>query len=111
MPMKKSVRIIKKIRDEDGQWRFVSLRHAGARYVWDKRPGHYFVEWWEGKHRRRESAGITPSEAMEAHRATIDVEGCAVQLLLRLFPQMVRSNGHRGRCGRLLSPRPIHCGT
>jgi hypothetical protein len=47
MPIKKSVRIIKKIRDEDGQWRFVSLRHAGARYVWDKRPGHYFVEWWE----------------------------------------------------------------
>jgi len=40
MPIKKSVRIIKKIRDEDGQWRFVSLRHAGARYVWDKRPGH-----------------------------------------------------------------------
>jgi hypothetical protein len=68
MPIKKSVRIIKKIRDEDGQWRFVSLRHAGARYVWDKRPGHYFVEWWEGKQRRRESAGITPSEAMEAQR-------------------------------------------
>ncbi len=68
MPIKKSVRIIKKIRDEDGQWRFVSLRHAGARYVWDKRPGHYFVEWWEGKQRKRESAGITPSEAMEAQR-------------------------------------------
>jgi integrase len=68
MPIKKSVRIIKKVRDEDGQWRFISLRHAGARYVWDKRPGHYFVEWWEGKQRRRESAGITPSEAMEAQR-------------------------------------------
>jgi integrase len=68
MPIKKSVRIIKKVRDEDGQWRFVSLRHAGTRYVWDKRPGHYFVEWWEGKQRRRESAGITPSEAMEAQR-------------------------------------------
>jgi hypothetical protein len=26
MPMKKSARIIKKVRDEDGQWRFVSLR-------------------------------------------------------------------------------------
>jgi len=59
MPIKKSVRIIKKIRDEDGQWRFVSLPHAGARYVWDKRPGRYFVEWWEGKQRKRESAGIT----------------------------------------------------
>jgi hypothetical protein len=39
MPMKKSVRIVKKVHDENGQWRFVSLRHAGARYVWDKRPG------------------------------------------------------------------------
>jgi integrase len=68
MPIKKSVRIIKKVRDEDGQWRFVSLPHAGARYVWDKRPGHYFVEWWEGKQRKRESAGSTPSEAMEAQR-------------------------------------------
>jgi len=68
MPIKKSVRIIKKVHDEDGQWRFISLQHAGARYVWDKRPGHYFVEWWEGKQRKRESAGITPSEATEAQR-------------------------------------------
>jgi hypothetical protein len=68
MPIKKSVRIIKKVRDDDGKWRFVSLRHAGARYVWDKRPGHYFLEWWEGKQRKRESAGVTPSEAMEAQR-------------------------------------------
>jgi hypothetical protein len=30
MPIKKSVRTIKKIRDEDGPWRFISLRHAGA---------------------------------------------------------------------------------
>ena len=68
MPVKKAVRIIKKIREESGQWRFVSLRHAGARYAWDKRPGHYFVEWWEGSRRRRQVAGQTPSEAMEAQR-------------------------------------------
>ncbi|MGD0801589.1 MAG: hypothetical protein ABR906_09755 [Terracidiphilus sp.] len=49
MPIKKSVRIIKKVRDEDGQRRFVSLHHVGARYVWDKRPGHYLVEWWEAE--------------------------------------------------------------
>ena len=47
---------------------FVSLKKAGARYAWDKRPGHYFIEWWEGRHRRREVAGQTPSEAMEARR-------------------------------------------
>jgi integrase/recombinase XerD len=68
LPVKKAVRIIKKVRDESGRWCFISLRHAGARYAWDKRPGHYFVEWWEGRKRRRESAGVTPSEAMEAQR-------------------------------------------
>ena len=68
MPVKKAVRIIKKIREESGTWRFVSLRHAGARYAWDKRPGHYYVEWWEGSRRRRQVAGQTPSEAMEAQR-------------------------------------------
>jgi len=65
---KKSVRIIKKVRESSGVWRFISLKRAGARYAWDKRPGHYFVEWWEGKRRRRELAGQTPSEAMEAQR-------------------------------------------
>jgi integrase len=68
MPVKKAVRIIKKIREDSGTWRFVSLRHAGTRYAWDKRPGHYFVEWWEGSRRRRQVAGQTPSEAMEAQR-------------------------------------------
>jgi integrase/recombinase XerD len=38
------------------------------RYVWDKRPGYYFIEWWEGKKRRRERAGETPSEVIEAQR-------------------------------------------
>lgn len=38
------------------------------RYVWDKRPGYFFVEWWEGRKRRREVAGRTPSEAAEAQR-------------------------------------------
>jgi len=65
---KKSVRIIKKVRHADGAWKFVSLKKAGARYAWDDRPGHYFVEWWEGRKRRREQAGQTPSEAMEAQR-------------------------------------------
>ncbi len=68
MIRKKSVRIIKKVREASGVWRFVSLKRAGARYAWDRRPGHYFIEWWEGCHRRREVAGQTPSEAMEARR-------------------------------------------
>jgi integrase/recombinase XerD len=65
---KKHIRIVKKIRSEDGVWRFVSLKRAGSRYIWDHRPGYYFLDWREGKRRCRELAGSTPSEATEAQR-------------------------------------------
>jgi integrase family protein with SAM-like domain len=65
---KKRVRIIKKVRVESGVWKFISLEKIGDRYLWDKRPGYYFIEWWEGKKRLREVAGQTPSEAIEAQR-------------------------------------------
>jgi integrase len=64
----KRVRIIKKIRESSGVWRFIALKRAGNRYAWDDRPGCYFVEWWEGVKRRRQVAGQTPSEAAEAQR-------------------------------------------
>jgi integrase len=64
----KRIRIIKKIRESSGVWRFISLKKAGNRYLWDSRPGYYFVEWWEGRKRRRQLAGQTPSEAAEAQR-------------------------------------------
>lgn len=65
---KKRVRIIKKVRIAAGVWRFVSLDRVGGRYVWDRQPGHYFLEWWEGRKRRRELAGETPNQALEAQR-------------------------------------------
>jgi hypothetical protein len=68
MAFKKRVRIIKKIRPKAGEWKFISLRKIGNRYVWDKRPGYFFVEWWIGPKRFREIAGTTPSEAKEAQR-------------------------------------------
>ncbi len=68
MASAKRVRIIKKVREASGVWRFVSLKKAGTRYVWDSRPGYYFVEWWEGRKRRRQLAGQTPSDAMEIQR-------------------------------------------
>ncbi len=64
----KRVRIIKKIRFTGGIWKFISLDRIGTRYVWDKQPGYYFLEWWEGKKRRRERAGDTPSQALESQR-------------------------------------------
>ena len=68
MAFKKSVRIIKKIREAPGLWRFVSLDRVKGRYIWDKRPGYYFIEWWEGKKRKRTLAGLTPTEAIDAQR-------------------------------------------
>jgi hypothetical protein len=64
----KSVRIVQKIKGEDGVWRFVTIRKSGVRYVWGDRPGTFFLEWWEGTKRRRESIGTSPSEALEARR-------------------------------------------
>ena len=68
MRSKKRVRVIKKIRVSSGVWRFISLKKNRNRYVWDDRPGTYFLEWWEGKKRLRKVAGQTPSEVQEAQR-------------------------------------------
>src|SRR5438046_5391894 len=68
MALKKRIRIIKKIRVNAGVWKFISLKRIGNRYVWDKRDGYFFIEWWEGQRRKRELAGQTPSEATEAQR-------------------------------------------
>ncbi len=68
MRSKKRVRIIKKIRVSSGVWRFISLKKNRNRYVWDDRPGTYFLEWWEGKKRCRQVAGQTPAEVQEAQR-------------------------------------------
>ncbi|SRR6266567_3898898 len=65
---RKRMRIMKEVRIKSGLWKFISLDRIGNRYVWDKRPGYYFLEWWESKRRRRERAGQTPNEALEAQR-------------------------------------------
>jgi integrase/recombinase XerD len=67
MPILKRVRVIKKIQ-QDGARRFVSLKRTGKRYVWDPRPGTYYLEWWNGRQRLREVAGDTPSQAIAAQR-------------------------------------------
>lgn len=66
MTARRSVRIVKKIH-EGAVWKFVSLARNGTRYMWDPRPGSYYLDWWEGR-RRREYAGETPSAALTAQR-------------------------------------------
>jgi len=68
MARPKRVRIIKKIREPSGVWRFASLERIGARYGWTRGPGVISFEWWQGKKRRRQTAGQTPSEVLEAQR-------------------------------------------
>ena len=68
MAFKKRVRIIKKIRENAGVWRFISLDKVKGRYIWDKRPGYYFIEWWEGRKRKRSLVGLTPTQAIDAQR-------------------------------------------
>jgi hypothetical protein len=58
----------KKVRLPEGGWRFVFLDRAGSRYVWGSWPGYYLPNGGEGRNRRRESAGDTPSQVLEARR-------------------------------------------
>ena len=72
----KAVRLIKKIRLEAGRRQFVTIPRSGNRYLWDPRPGTYFLEWWEGNQRKRETAGVAPSEALETlHRKRLELAG------------------------------------
>ena len=66
--LKKQVRITKKIRTAKGVWQFISLQRVNSRYVWDKREGYYYIEWWEGRRRCRQPAGQTPTQATDTKR-------------------------------------------
>ncbi|MBM3813312.1 MAG: hypothetical protein FJW20_16935 [Acidimicrobiia bacterium] len=78
MILKRSVRIVKKVR-VDGLWKFVSLERNGKRYVWDERPGGYFLDWRESGRRRREFAGLTPAQALQAQkRKQAEIAGALV---------------------------------
>ena len=68
MRLQPRIRLFKKIRLAPGQWQFVSLSRKGNTWIWDPRPGTYYLEWWEGPQRRRAAAGSTPAEALEAVR-------------------------------------------
>ncbi len=63
------VNVIKQIRVGKG-WKLVSIprnRHGG--YDWRALPeGRYFIEWWERGKRKRQAAGATTADALEAAR-------------------------------------------
>jgi hypothetical protein len=63
------VNIVKKIKI-DGDWKLLSIpRNAKGNYDWNALPeGLYLIEWRVGGKRRRESAGVTAAQALEAQR-------------------------------------------
>ncbi|MBV9035030.1 MAG: hypothetical protein JO182_11120, partial [Acidobacteriaceae bacterium] len=63
------VNIVKKVKVE-GAWKLLSLpRNAKGNYDWNSLPqGLYLIEWYAGGKRRRESAGVTAAQALEAQR-------------------------------------------
>lgn len=52
-----------------------------GKFVWDRTPGGvYYLEWYEAKKRKRERAGITPSEVLESRRRKIlELKGSATE--------------------------------
>ena len=63
------VNIVKKIK-VDGDWKLLSIpRNTKGNYDWNALPeGLYLIEWRSGGKRRRESAGVTAAQALEAQR-------------------------------------------
>jgi integrase/recombinase XerD len=61
--------IVKRIRI-DGKWKMVSIpRNDKGNYDWNALPeGRYYVEWYMGGTRRRQGAGVTAAQALEAQR-------------------------------------------
>jgi integrase len=63
------VNIVKKVKI-DGDWKLLSIpRNSKGNYDWNTLPeGLYLIEWRAGGKRRRESAGVTAAQALEAQR-------------------------------------------
>jgi integrase len=63
------VNIVKRIKIE-GRWKMFSIpRNAKGNYDWNAiADGRYYVEWYAGGTRRREGAGVTATQALEAQR-------------------------------------------
>jgi integrase/recombinase XerD len=63
------VNIVKKVKI-NGAWKRLAIpRNAKGNYDWNTLPpGLYLIEWYAGGKRRRESAGETAAQALEAQR-------------------------------------------
>ncbi len=62
------VNIVKQVKGDCG-WNIAAVpRDAKGRIKWSSSPCRYLIEWRENGNRRRQAAGTTPAEALEAQR-------------------------------------------
>lgn len=75
------VNILKQIKT-DSRWKLVSIpRNAKGGFDWSALPqeGGYFIEWWQRGKRKRQAAGTTAADALEAvRRKKHELEGRAL---------------------------------
>jgi len=91
------INILKRIK-VDGRWKMVSIprRKGSDNYDWKALPdGRYLIEWWERGKRRRQGAGLTTAEALDAaRRKKYDLEGKALGIVEAVEEEPKRSALH-----------------
>lgn len=65
MKVPKRVTIDQKVKGCDGVWGCASLKISGSKCMCGNDSGRFFLEWWEGTKKSRESVGTNPPEAFE----------------------------------------------
>jgi integrase/recombinase XerD len=76
-----SVNVVLYARMED-RWNFIPVRKTPkGKFIWDNEEGGvYYIEWYEDGRRRRQRAGIRPTEVLEARRRkALELKGRAVE--------------------------------
>jgi integrase/recombinase XerD len=66
----------------DNGWRFLPVRRTQQqRFIWDNPDGGvYYLEWYENRKRKRQTAGVRPAEVLEARRRKIlELKGTAAE--------------------------------
>ena len=67
-----SVNVLHRVRTDSGWVRVPVRKTPQGKFVWDRsQSGVYYLEWYEDGKRRRATAGVTPSEVLEARRRKI----------------------------------------
>lgn len=77
------VNIVKRIKS-DGRWVMRSVpRKASGDFDWKALPeGRYYIEWWEGRKRCRETGGTTVAQVLEVQRRKKhQIDGLALGLV------------------------------